>query len=136
MFVFNLQLFGGRGQGSYKIKNRIKGYNSPIIENDKLNYILAKDKFKARYFNALGYTTATTNRLKKDISKKLKTNKALKYENDEFGNEVYQVNMQLGIKSKSVVTTAWVIPKGKSQPEFVSAYKNQKYNKGNGGENL
>jgi len=119
---------GGRGQ-NYEIINRLKGYNKAKITNSKLgNYILnpTKSPGKSKYFFELGYNMKNAKRLQADIKEKLKNNKALHYGKNEFGDDIYQVNMLLGINKKSMTTTIWAIKPGKNYPEFVTAYHNSR----------
>lgn len=84
------------------------------------------DKNKADFFKTLGYNMKNRERLKKDILAKLKMNKALSYGKNINGDEVFQVNMLLGISKKRMVATGWVIPKGSKAPRLVTAYHNKK----------
>lgn len=123
---------GGRGASSYTVVRRLKNYKNAIIPRNKLkNYILnpSKDEDKAKFFKSLGYNMNNHERLISDIKEKISTNKALKYKTDKNGDTEYQVNMQLGIDKKAIVTTGWIVRKGSNEPQFVTAYKNHKLNK-------
>ncbi len=123
----NIQVLGGRGQ-NYTIINRLPNFKKAIFPRNKFkNYILNpnKEENKAKYFESLGYNMKNYKLLQEHIMQKLATNKSLKYETDSYGNTAYQVNMELGLSKKEIVTTAWIILKGEDKPRFVSAYKNQ-----------
>lgn len=124
---------GGRGQ-SYTVENKLKNYKNAIFPRNKFkNYLLnpSKSNGKDKFFKELGYNMSNYERLEADIKKKLATNKALNYGKNKHGDISYQVNMQLGINKKQMVTTAWVVEKGSNKPRFVTAYKNEsKYFKG------
>ena len=124
-------MMGGRGQ-KYTVVMRLPNASTAKIPSAKLkNYLLnpSKDANKAKFFQSLGYNMKNAARLQRDIRAKLKTNKALKYETDQYGNTSFQVNMQLGINKKAIVATAWIIDKGSNIPRFVTAYQNKKLNK-------
>ncbi len=70
-----------------------------------------------------------SHRLEHDIRKGLKTNKALAFKRNKYGNAAYQVIMELGIGEKVSVLTAWQIDKGSNMPRFITAYKHRGGNK-------
>lgn len=120
---------GGRGASSYRVIKRLKNYQRATIPRHKMtDYLLNPngDKNKADFFKTLGYNMKNRERLKKDILEKLKMNKALSYGKNINGDEVFQVNMLLGISKKCMVATGWVIPKGSKAPRLVTAYHNKK----------
>lgn len=123
---------GGRG-AKYKIVTGLPNYKMAVFPRNKFkNYILnpSKDKGKSKYFKSIGYNMKNWKLLNRDIKKKLASNKALKYETDEYGETAYQVNMLLGVGNKKIMTTtAWTIKKGENVPRFVTAYKNEKFKK-------
>ena len=122
---------GGRGK-AYTVINKLPNYSRAVFPRNKFkNYILnpSKDKDKAEFFSSIGYNMKNYERLQQEIQRKLKTNKALQYTTDEKGNTAYQVNMKLGLTDRRMVTTAWIIRKGETVPQFVSAYSNKKLNK-------
>ena len=118
---------GGRGQ-NYSVINRLPNYKNAVIPRNKFkNYILNPGKSsKAAFFRAIGYNMKNYKRLENDIREKLKTNKALQYETNDDGDTSFQVNMLLGISKKEMVSTAWIIRKGETDPQFITAYKNKK----------
>lgn len=120
---------GGRGQRSYSVINRLTNYKDAVIPRDKMtDYLLnpSKGNGKAVFFSSLGYSMKNFERLESDILSKLRTNKALKYETNEYGDTEYQVNMLLGIAKKRMVSTGWIIKKNEKFPRFVTAYPNNK----------
>lgn len=124
---------GGRGSKS-GIISRLPNYKKAVIDQRKTgNYLLnpTKSNGKSTFFNSIGYNMKNTDRFEKDIREGLESNKAISYNNDKFGNKAFQVDMLLGIDKKAMVTTAWRIDKGKSEPRFISAYPKEKRRKGN-----
>ncbi|WP_432643218.1 DUF6883 domain-containing protein [Acidaminococcus sp.] len=119
---------GGRGQ-NYSIVKRLPNFKCAIVPRNKLkNYILnpGKSPDKAKFFASIGYNMRNWERFMADVKKKVRTNKALKYRTDKYGQTEYQVNMQIGITRKRMVATGWVVRKGSSKPQFVTAYQNKK----------
>lgn len=119
---------GGRGASS-GIVNRLPNYKNAVIPQRKLgNYLLnpTKSKGKSDFFNSIGYNMKNAERLEKDIRKGLENNKALRYNENKFGNRAYEVDMPLGINKKVIVKTAWQVDKGENVPKFVSAYPKEK----------
>lgn len=116
---------GGRGQ-NYTIRGRLPNYKQARIFKSKLyDYILDPENPKSKPFLEVGYDRGHLDLLVRDIRAKLGTNKALQYENDKFGNKIFQVNMSLGIAKKMTFTTGWIVPKGEKKPRLTTAYKNK-----------
>lgn len=120
---------GGRGQ-NYTIITRLPNHTKAKFPRNKFkNYILnpSKSQSKADFFKRIGYNMKNYKRLQQDIKNKLATNKALKYDANDNGDTMYQVNMLLGIDGhKRMVATAWIVRKGDNTPQFVTAYPNHK----------
>ena len=112
---------GGRGAIS-----RLPNYQRAVIVAEKLkNYLLSpmNGKGKAAFFASLGYRMQNFRRLKSDIQKGLKNNKAhIEEKRSKYGNKAYSVNMVLGIEKKAKKVTAWQIDKGDNRPRFITAY--------------
>lgn len=120
---------GGRGQ-KYTVIKRLPNYGNAVIPRNKVkNYVLnpSKDPNKANFFANLGYNMQNFKMLISDIKSAVATTKALHYVNkDKFGNDVYQVNVTLGINKKAIVTTGWIVEPGSNVPKLVTLYHNKK----------
>ena len=121
---------GGRGKWSYT-SGRIVNYNKAIIRRSKISdYLLnpSKSKGRSEFLKLLGYTMKNHDRLKKDLMRGLKENKARVSEPNRFGRIHYQVNMEIGISRKAKVVTFWVKDKGDKAPRFetLRPYKEKK----------
>lgn len=122
---------GGRGAASGFV-TRLPNYQRAEVLGSKVkNYLLNPNKSNGKhlFFKSIGYNMKNSHRLEHDIRKGLKTNKALAFKRNKYGNAAYQVIMELGIGEKVSVLTAWQIDKGSNTPRFITAYKHRGGNK-------
>jgi hypothetical protein len=101
--------------------------NKAIIPPEKLrDYVLSSShpigKFKAAFFQSLGYTAENWERMEADI-RVLLENDATLNERTEYGQK-FEVRGQIvgpSLRSAEIVT-AWIVLKNESVPRFITAY--------------
>ncbi|MGJ0515691.1 MAG: DUF6883 domain-containing protein [Methylomicrobium sp.] len=106
-----------------KLPNKDKA----IIPPEKLrDYVLSSShpvgKFKAEFFQSLGYTAENWERMEADI-RSLLENDATRNERTEYGQK-FEVRGQIvspSLRSAEIVT-AWIVLKDESVPRFITAY--------------
>lgn len=115
---------GGRGAKS-GIKKQLPNYRNAVIHRNKLkNYLLSPEKSngKADFFNAIGYNMRNYKTLERDIRIGLKSNTAVAFNTDKYGNVSYEVIMEIGISKKEKVKTGWRVDNGTKIPRLITAY--------------
>jgi hypothetical protein len=80
-------------------------------------------RFKARFFEALGYTADQAERLEQDIRNLLLSSDPRLREKTEFGQK-YEVRAVItGPQNRSVeLITVWIVLPGEKVPRFITAY--------------
>ena len=80
-------------------------------------------RFKAAFFEAVGYTRDDWQRLAEDLKKIAETGDAVHRGYNGHG-QTYVVVGMLGVRSyvPAYVTTVWIIRDGEASPRFVTAY--------------
>lgn len=110
---------------------KISNIENAIISSEKIkNYLLSSShpvgRFKAVFFNSLGYTSSNWELLLNDIYSILK-NDAEKIEESEYGQK-YKISGEIvgPLKKSSQIITIWIILKDNKNPQFVTAYPGDK----------
>lgn len=78
-------------------------------------------RFKARLFLALGYESSGWRRLQSDLLALVAANDAVQAGDAPWGRK-YTVDGMLGVSSKALVRTVWLVPSNEATPRFVTAY--------------
>lgn len=106
----------------------LPGSNFAVVDDAKVrDYLLSHEhavgRFKATFFEALGYSAAGWNRLKQDLLGLCRTGVAVEGQSSQFGRK-YEVRGTLQGPSgrRAEVVTVWVILGGESVPRFVTAF--------------
>lgn len=107
---------------------RLPNANKAIIPPEKLrDYILSfthpVGKFKAAFFQNLGYNSDNWQQLEADIRSIIKGNDATAGEKTEYGlkYEVRGIITGKNLQAAEIVT-AWILLNGEYNPRFITAY--------------
>ena len=110
---------------------RVPNSNQAVIPREKLlDYLLSQShpvgRFKAEFFQLLGYSPAAWEILENDI-RGLLENEVVKTTETEFGTK-YEVRGEFAGPSGRIaaVVAVWVILRGEEFPRFVTAYPGEK----------
>jgi hypothetical protein len=111
---------------------RIPNADAAVIDAPKLSgYLLSRShpvgRFKAPFFEALGYSAASWRRLDADLRAQHLAAEALPGQSSPFGQK-YEVHATLtgpGGRSAQVVSV-WVVRTGEEFPRFVTAYPGER----------
>ena len=99
-----------------------------IVPEAKLrDYLLSpwhrEGKSKARLFRALGYSQDNWQQLEADIRAQHLTQDAIEVAPDDFGRR-WRIEAPLrGPSGSARIVTVWMIPTGREEPSFVTAYQ-------------
>ena len=106
---------------------KIPNAETAFIPSEKIkDYLLSLShpvgRFKAVFFNSLGYSSNNWEQLSNDIRSTLHHD-ADKKEKSEFGQK-YEINSKIvgPFKKTAHITTVWIILTDKDYPRFVTAY--------------
>jgi hypothetical protein len=107
---------------------RLPGNELAVVDEAKLrDYLLshqhAVGRFKAAFFESLGYSRAEWKRLQRDLLELCRTEDVIEGQPNRFGRK-FEVRGTLdGPSGRSApVVTVWVILAGEGIPRFVTAY--------------
>lgn len=107
---------------------KIPNADKAIISPEKLrDYLLSPNhplgRFKAAYFNRLGYSADDWETLERDIRKQILSHNAVEIEGFPYGKKFVITETLVTSSGKAVkITTVWVILKGEATPRFITAY--------------
>ncbi|MCZ6760265.1 MAG: hypothetical protein O7D29_07835 [Gemmatimonadetes bacterium] len=80
-------------------------------------------RFKARFFEALGYTADQAERLEQDIRNLLLSSDPRLREKTEFGQKYEVRGVITGPQNRSVeLVTVWIVLPSEEVPRFITAY--------------
>ncbi len=111
---------------------KIPNTENAIIPTEKIkDYLLSEShpvgRFKAVFFNSLGYSAQNWEILVNDIRTILLQNDAEKTEDSEYGQKYKITGKIVGpVKKNAHIITIWIILKDKENPQFVTAYPGDK----------
>ncbi len=110
---------------------KLPNIEKAIIPPEKIRHYLLSlshpiGRFKAVFFNSLGYSTDNWEILSNDIRSTLQ-NHAEKREKSEFGQK-YEINAKIvgPFRKTAHIITVWIILKEKDYPRFITAYPGDK----------
>ena len=94
-------------------RQRIQNVDTAYIPRKKIgNYLLNPEhrdnQGKARLLNSLGYTLKNKSKLKRDILREIKKNKAEFQCNTKQGNK-YKIEIELGLVKKIKFISIWIV---------------------------
>ena len=107
---------------------KLPNADKAIIPPEKLHdYVLSKShpvgKFKAEFFQSLGYTSNDWPQLEADIRSIIDANDATAGEKTEYGQKFEVRGIITGSNLQTVeIVTAWIILNGDYNPRFITAY--------------
>jgi hypothetical protein len=106
----------------------LPGSEHAVVDDAKIrDYLLSHEhvvgRFKAIFFEALGYSGAGWQRLRQDLLDLCRTGVAVEGQSSQFGRK-YEVRGNLHGPSgrRAEVVTVWVILVGEDVPRFVTAF--------------
>lgn len=106
----------------------LKNADRAVIDPAKIrDYLLSSShpvgRFKARFFEALGYTADQAERLEEDIRNLLLSSDPQFREKTEFGQKYEVRGVITGPQNRSTeLVTVWIVLSGEEVPRFVTAY--------------
>jgi len=106
----------------------LPGWERAVVDSAKVRYYLLSTshpvgRFKAAFFNALGYTDVSWPVLQNDLLAIAGSDAAAPGQTSEFG-EKYEIRATLvGPSGRSAtVVTAWIVRTGEDFPRFITAF--------------
>lgn len=110
------------------VDEMIPNADQAVIEPEKLyGYLLSRahpiGKFKARFFNAIGYWSDSWKRLEADLRTQHLSKTARLAGSTRYGQK-YEIRaiLQGPIGRPALVVSVWVIPAGEDRPRLITAY--------------
>ena len=106
----------------------LQNANDAVIDPVKIrDYLLSPShpvgRFKARFFEALGYTVDQAERLEQDIRNLLLTTEPQVRERTKFGQKYEIRGVIAGPRNRSAeLVTVWIVLAGEEVPRFITAY--------------
>lgn len=111
--VITNKIYYNEGEEYMLNRQRIKNVDTAYIPRKKIgNYLLNPEhrdnQGKAKLLNSIGYTLKNKSKLKRDILKGIKNNKAEFQCNTKQG-EKYKVEIELGLTKKIIFISIWIV---------------------------
>jgi hypothetical protein len=106
---------------------KLPGIDKLTIDEAKVrDYLLSPThpvgRFKARFFNRLGYTQEQWQRLREDLLAIARSEEAQEGQQSDFGQK-YEVHGELSGPSRTAqIVVVWILLHGEETPRFVTAF--------------